>query len=266
MVRAAKLNKRDHRNIYRMFQADCRAKDVNLKVHMGESLKLLGSGYMIKADPSRLQQTVVNLCSNAIKFTAKQDVREITLQVEVSTRPPVDTSAILPPGIPLPDSVPEDTPLFIYISVHDTGPGMTEEELAKLFRKFSQANNEIHVQMGGNGLGLFIAKQLCKLQHGAIEAVSRKGKYSGSTFRFYIAAKSVVAPVEIPRSNSMPRLPSTIENLVPLHILVVDDNVINRKTLDRQLKIHKHTVKTAEDGQQALVSRPLVSWATGKRL
>jgi hypothetical protein len=133
---------------------------------------------------------------------------------------------------------------------------MTSIELSKLFRRFSQANSDVHCQMGGSGLGLYIAKQLCGLQGGRIEATSVPGQ--GSTFRFFIQAWSVkqADPTNaLDRPSSVPpKLPSmAVLPATSLHVLVCDDNIINRKTLARQLKQHKHKVVMAEDGQEALV-------------
>jgi CheY-like chemotaxis protein len=145
---------------------------------------------------------------------------------------------------------------------HDTGPGMTKTELGKLFRRFSQANSDVHCQMGGSGLGLFIAKQLCELQGGRIEAISSPNE--GATFRFFIQAATVKQPdtnIMLSRPSSVPpKLPSMAMPVIvpPLHILVCDDNIVNRKTLARQLKQHKHKVVMAEDGQEALVRMMLL--------
>jgi hypothetical protein len=103
--------------------------------------------------------------------------------------------------------------------------------------------------MGGNGLGLFIAKQLCELQDGRIEAVSTKQAPTGSVFRFFIRAASVVKPTEMIRSRSTPLFPADDSKTGSMH------NEINRKTLSRQLKMYKHKVKMAGDGQETLVSR-----------
>lgn len=237
--------------IMRMFQADCRAKDLDFVVDLGQSLNMLGPGCMIKADPSRLQQMVVNLCSNAIKFTSRRDVRRVVVRVDVSLEEPGPTDPVVPPATQTSaDSGPVqvNTPLFLYVSVRDTGPGMTSEELGKLFKRFTQANTEIHTQLGGNGLGLFIARQLSKLQNGRIEAVSTLGV--GSDFRFYIAATA--AGPKPPTPLKPKRVPADIGP--PLRILVVDDNIINRKTLHRQLKVYNHSVVMSEDGKDALVS------------
>jgi signal transduction histidine kinase len=238
-----------------MFQADCKAKDLNLSLVLGDSLKILGPKPMIKADPTRLQQTIVNLCSNAIKFTSLQAKREVTIRVDVNLKAPDEHESIVPPPDPPLKTLPDGHPVWLYVSVSDTGPGMTPHELSKLFKKFTQANTEVHTQMGGNGLGLFIAKQLCELQDGRIEAVSTKQAPTGSVFRFFIRAASVVKPTEMIRSRSTPLFPADDSKTGSMYILVVDDNEINRKTLSRQLKMYKHKVKMAGDGQETLVSR-----------
>jgi len=234
-----------------MFQADCKVKDLDLNIVLGESLKALGPKPMIKADPGRLQQIIVNLCSNAIKFTAKQPERQVVVRIEVDLNPPDSGAPIVPSGSELPSKFADGQEIWLYVAVTDTGPGLKPEEISKLFSKFTQANPEIHTQMGGNGLGLFIAKQLCTLQDGRIEAVS-PGK--GSTFRFYIRAETVSKPTEMNRSSSAPQVGPVVSDLRALSVLVVDDNAINRKMLSRQLKMFKHSVQVAEDGLEALVS------------
>jgi signal transduction histidine kinase len=248
------------RAIYRMFQADCKVKDLDLAIVMGDSLRALGPKPLIKADPGRLQQIIVNLCSNAIKFTAKQPERKVNVRLEVDLRPPESGAPIIPSGAALPLRLADGQEIWLYVSVTDTGPGLKPDEISKLFSKFTQANPEIHTQMGGNGLGLFIAKQLCTLQDGRIEAVS-PGK--GSTFRFYIRAETVSKPAELSRSISAPQVQTIVSDLRALNILVVDDNAINRKMLSRQLRMFKHSVQVAEDGLEALVSRfDCIDWST----
>lgn len=137
----------------------------------------------------------------------------------------------------------------------DTGPGMNKAELAKLFIKFSQANPELHTQLGGSGLGLFITKKLCELQGGRIEAVSEVGV--GSIFRCYVATKiikpdSKSASKEVSRPLSVPtQLPNMASNFPHMRLLVCDDNVLNRRILERQLKAAGHQVTLTEDGQEA---------------
>ncbi|KAJ9104455.1 hypothetical protein QFC21_001950 [Naganishia friedmannii] len=210
----------------------------------------------VLADPSRLSQTTVNLISNAMKFIVKSQVREVRIRIDISLEKPDDNGPIIPPSQISTKVLENSSPIYLYIAVHDTGPGMTKTELGKLFRRFSQANSDVHCQMGGSGLGLFIAKQLCELQGGRIEAISSPNE--GATFRFFIkatAVKQIESSVLPSRPCSVPpKMPSMVVpvSVPPLHILVCDDNIVNRKTLARQLKQHKHKVVMAEDGQEAL--------------
>lgn len=86
---------------------------------------------------ARLTQVLVNLLSNAIRFTAKSETRIVTLTVEVSARPPERDTPLIPP----PETeyyIDKQKPVYLFFSVEDTGPGMTEEETSRLFAKFMQ--------------------------------------------------------------------------------------------------------------------------------
>lgn len=76
----------------------------------------------------------------AIRFTASSDIRKITVTYDVSFVPPADDTCALPSSIGLPDQVPpqEDTPMWLFVSVRDTGPGLGPKELAMLFKRFSR--------------------------------------------------------------------------------------------------------------------------------
>lgn len=134
---------------------------------------------------------------------------------------------------------------------------MTEEQLSKLFRKWSQASPEVHVASGGSGLGLFIARRLVTLLDGRIDVISTPGE--GSTFRFFVAVDAVMPSGSVNEKDSIDAVsPDLIEGVrepdFKMKILVVDDNVINRKILRRQLNQAGHTVELADNGLNALVS------------
>jgi len=119
---------------------------------------------LIKGDPLRLSQVIINLMNNAIKFTEKG---EITLKAKMS---------------PLPNN----KKLLIF-EVIDTGIGLTKEQIGKLFKSFSQADASISRKYGGTGLGLMISKQLVELMGGSIRVVSEYGE--GSRFIFSIVTE-----------------------------------------------------------------------------
>ena len=150
----------------------------------------------VQGDPVRLRQVLLNLSSNAVKFTEQGEVAvELAL---VSER----------------DGLPR-----LRFDVRDTGIGIPQERRDRLFKVFSQVDASTTRKFGGSGLGLAISKQLVDLMGGTMEVLSTPGQ--GSTFRF---------EVELPRAQTEPptlrpaRLPA-------LHALVVDDNATNRRIL-----------------------------------
>ncbi|GAA5834256.1 hypothetical protein JCM11251_000584 [Rhodosporidiobolus azoricus] len=259
------------RNICRMFKSECRSKGIELKLVIGSSLARLGPRARVFADPARLTQVLVNLLSNAIRFTAKSAVRQVTLAVEVSGRPPERDTPLVPPR-ETELHIDKQKPVYLFFSVEDTGPGMTQEETGRLFAKFMQASPFTHTTWGGSGLGLWIARNLCELQAGRIEVASTVGK--GSIFRCFITARSVDAglkhndptPVAVIEGITAPNaargatptvyLANTGESSTPLKgltILCCEDNQINRTVLKRQLlKEGCDAVLLACDGQEGL--------------
>ncbi|KDE05537.1 hypothetical protein MVLG_04128 [Microbotryum lychnidis-dioicae p1A1 Lamole] len=267
------------RNICRMWKSECKAKGIKLELSLGNSLKRLGPHARVLADPTRLSQVLVNLLSNAVRFTAKSAVRKVVLSVEVSGQPPDRGGQIVPPA-ETEYYIEKQRPVYLFFSVADTGPGMTEEETSKLFKKFTQASPFTHSTMGGSGLGLWIARNLCELQAGRIEVQSKVGE--GSIFRCFITARSVDAgateaeadgvpviegitearPGQAPRMklNNDPRLPEaegdSEQPILPLAgktILCCEDNQINRTVLRKQLlQSGAEGVLLAENGQEGL--------------
>ncbi|BGP23674.1 histidine kinase [Rhodotorula toruloides] len=258
------------RNICRMFKSECRTKGIELRLVTGSSLARLGSRARVFADPARLTQIIVNLLSNAIRFTAKSQVRIVTLRVEVSAVPPEPDAPLIPPH-ETEYHIEEKRPIHLFFSVEDTGPGMTEEETSRLFAKFMQASPFTHTTWGGSGLGLWIARNLCELQGGRIEVASTVGK--GSIFRCFITAGSVEAgPTADDRALAVlegitgpnaergqtPKMflrqgERDEKPLSGLTVLCCEDNQINRTVLRRQLqKEGCSEVLLAVDGKEGL--------------
>jgi PAS domain S-box-containing protein len=172
-------------------------------------------------DPNRLQQILINLISNALKFTEKGSV---TLRVQNDP----DRTA---PGV-------------ILFSVTDTGIGIPSEKLTTIFESFTQAHASITRKYGGTGLGLTISKQLVELMNGRIWIESTEGQ--GSTF--HCSVQLGIQPRD-PLANLL--LPI---NLAGLRTLVVDDHATNRLILRETLTAWGAQVTDVADGAAALAA------------
>ena len=169
-------------------------------------------------DPDRLRQILVNLVSNAVKFTERG---EIVIRVA-----PVTETA---------------EAVVIGFSVRDTGIGIPQDRLDRLFKSFSQVDASTTRKYGGTGLGLAVSKQLAELQGGAIEVESKLG--CGSTFSF---------TVRLLKRAARPARSAAPAELTRQRILIVDDNATNREILEAQFTAWRFDFATAEDGFAAL--------------
>ena len=213
------------------------SKGLTLIVDIGQ----LGSPF-VNADPLRIRQVLLNLLSNALKFTNKG-----TIRVRVQTL--------------------EEKNAFtkVRFSVKDTGIGMEKDVCDRLFKPFTQADESTTREFGGTGLGLAISKQLVELMGGRISCESRSG--IGSEFMFQLELEKVsqesVAPLEFSsKTYSIMQNPavydrrSEIELLpekTPL-VLVVEDNTINQEVSSGILKNLGCRVDLAENGEMAVAA------------
>ncbi|MCO5762359.1 MAG: ATP-binding protein [Chromatiaceae bacterium] len=184
-------------------------------------------------DRLRLEQVLLNLTSNAIKFTAQG---EVVIRVRVRETGPAA--------------------LRLRGEVQDSGIGIAPEALAGLFTPFTQADASIGERFGGTGLGLSICKRLVELMGGVIGAESELGH--GSTFWFELpllraeAEEPAAEPEDLAREASSPALPAAGPRLTRAHVLVVDDSAMNRDLVERALRLEGATATLAGDGQQAI--------------
>jgi CheY-like chemotaxis protein/anti-sigma regulatory factor (Ser/Thr protein kinase) len=195
-------------------------KGLNLDIVMPDNLP-----EQVIGDQLRIKQLLLNLLSNAIKFTEQGSV---SVEVKLLQQ--------------LTDSV------LIRFTVNDTGIGIAPDYQKKLFEPFTQADSSITRQFGGTGLGLAICRELVDLMGGSISVASEPGK--GSSFSFEV---SFVLPGKNGlRTCAMPKPVDLTTPVVPRHILVVDDSLINQKTSEMMLKKLGHSTETASNGREAL--------------
>ncbi|KAL1405566.1 hypothetical protein Q8F55_009205 [Vanrija albida] len=240
-----------------VFASEAKMNRISLSLDFGDMFRTMGVR-AVKTDPVRFGQVVTNLVTNAMRFTSRAAVRNITVRYDLAWDPPAGGSCAVPTSpsatAPLHTAVPPDnTPVYLYVSVTDTGPGMTPDEQKLLFQRFQQGNNRIHTQYGGSGLGLFICRKLTQLLGGDIQVESKVAR--GTTFRFYIKTHTANMLPLLPQSplltpikeRDMPHLA-----LLPRRILVVEDNIINQTVLKRQMIKAGLECDVASNGQKAL--------------
>ncbi len=179
-------------------------------------------------DPLRLEQILINLIGNAVKFTAHGD---IVVQVEL-----LKTAG---------------TKVELRFAVRDSGIGLTADQGARLFHAFSQADESTTRKYGGTGLGLTICKRLVELMGGQITVDSVAGV--GSTFSFNVWLERGTGDGE-----ALPALPAAVGALT---VLVVDDNPRARAVLAAHCERLGCTVEQADDGAQALTMVALAAAA-----
>ncbi|EJT48035.1 two-component-like hybrid sensor histidine kinase 2 [Trichosporon asahii var. asahii CBS 8904] len=227
-----------------LFKAEAKMKRINMALEFGDTLRETGV-HAVNTDPVRLGQVITNLISNAIRFTSTSTVRDITVAFNVAWAPPT-TNCLLPPEAVYPQNCPPGTPVYLYVAVRDTGPGMTPEERDGLFQRFHQGNKMIHTQYGGSGLGLFICKNITELLGGRIEVESAVGR--GSEFRFFIQTETASMPPPKVVETEIKQL----QHIQKMNVLVVEDNDINSTVLRRQILKAGLDCDVADNGLVAL--------------
>jgi len=205
-------------SVVRLFSAAAKIKYLELECHIDEDLP-----ENIIVDPLRLRQIISNLIGNAIKFT---DKGSITLNAKNISHNDVDA---------------------LMIEVIDSGKGIADSEKTRLFDAFTQANHSIYKPDSGTGLGLAISKQLVELMQGNIGV--KDNHNDGSTFWFHFPITETAQTPKTIAEEKSAELPSQYSDL---HVLVADDNAINRKLITTLLSQRGITTSEAEDGNVAL--------------
>lgn len=203
-------------------------KGVTLKMDIADNFPKIFEG-----DPTRLRQVLLNLVSNAIKFTERGGEVKLIIRATLLVEKPKGVKG----------------DYEIYFAVKDSGIGMSEEVQSRLFKPFAQADKSTARKYGGTGLGLTICRRLLEVMGSRIEVESKEGE--GSTFFFKL-------PLEIGRNEEVTEEEASKaasgekQGVPPLNILVIEDNEMNRKVLLGFLTKGRHNVTLTDSGESGL--------------
>ncbi len=214
-----------------MFVNKAREKDLKLTFSVSPRIPR-----RLKGDPLRLKQILINLVSNAIKFT---NSGEVVLMVDAGRR--------------------RGRKIKVKFTVQDTGIGMSQEQVESLFVPFTQADESMTRKFGGTGLGLVITKSLIELMSGRLEVESSLD--IGSTFAFDIELESdpdaedatdTSTVIPLTRVSMKSKHLEKLEKIRGAQVLLVEDNAINRQVAMEMLTQAGIVVEVAENGQEAV--------------
>ncbi len=201
-------------DIVGFWRTAAQAKGVVLSLHGAEDLP-----QWVRGDPIRVRQVLNNLLSNAIKFTAEG---EVMVKIRVGS----------------------EQPKTVEIIVRDTGPGLGDDQVERLFNPYEQLGVETARAFGGTGLGLSISRDLARLMGGDLTAANAEN--GGARFILRLPAPEGAPPPELVDDAAL-----VARDDAPL-VLVVDDHDINRRALRQMLEAFGARVETAEDALAAL--------------
>ena len=210
-------------DVERILQTKANEKGLDFKINCDEKIPA-----KLKGDPHRLKQVILNLASNAIKFTSKGHV-EVRIKLEKT----------------------KSKQHLLRFEVNDTGIGVSKEGRKNLFREFSQVDASTTRKYGGTGLGLSISKKLVEMMNGKIGMDSKFGK--GSTFWFTAELGKVdkiekeVVNIEKEKLDLISRIDKD------LSVLLVEDNKINQKIAVHNLRQAGYKIELAENGHEAVM-------------
>ncbi|MEA3443380.1 MAG: response regulator [Bacteroidota bacterium] len=210
--------KKEVNEIIKLLKLKTNDKGIELKLEINSEVPNL-----VKGDPVRLRQIIINLINNAIKFTDKGWVK---LKF---------------------DKIREEGNLCkLHIQIIDTGIGISDDGKKRLFKAFSQTDTNITRKYGGTGLGLIISKNLAKLMNGEIGVESEPGKGSKFWFTIEVEKSDVIKP-EIEKSQKGAKAKSGA-----LKILLAEDNPINQKVAVFNIDKLGHSIDIAGNGKIAI--------------
>lgn len=213
------------RSVIQMTEVTVRKKGLQLNVVIGENIPKWMEG-----DPMRLRQILLNFINNATKFT---EHGAITLRMAA-----IQT---------------HETALVLRFEVEDTGIGLNNRALEKLFQPFTQADMSTTRRFGGTGLGLSICKRLVEMMHGTLGVRSIEAQ--GSCFWFEVPLSYAQEPVSPSAYQSQDTLPAAAVNKIyTTKVLLVEDNSVNQRVASLMLGKLKCVFDAVCDGEQAIAA------------
>jgi CheY-like chemotaxis protein len=201
-----------------VFRFDADRKHLTIRLDLEEGLPAA-----IKQDGGRIRQVLLNLISNAVKFT--------------------ESGSVTIKAVLRPDS------RSLHLSVTDTGSGISPEQCKLLFQPFTQIDSSDSRRFGGTGLGLSISKRLVELMGGEIGVDSEIGE--GSTFWFWIPFEPATEDQVIAAATALPRLQRHAPD-PGARILVVEDNLVNQKVALKLLEKLGYAAEAVNNGEKAV--------------
>jgi signal transduction histidine kinase/CheY-like chemotaxis protein len=262
-----------------MFKAEFEANRIQMQTSVDVASSDKGPT-TFNGDASRLLQVLVNMMTNAIKFTKTQLRRNISIRYGSSLISPM--ASLFGPNFKWystktsrPDLTQEPEyghglAAYVYFAVTDSGEGIPSDALERIFTKFEQADRRTHTKYGGSGLGLYISRELTEMQGGCIGIESAVGV--GSTFAFYAKVRrleTLTSPEHLLadltcsssstrtlafKSSSFSETPSLPTSRPPQdhNILLVEDNALNQTVLATQLRRAGCHVQISNHGGEAV--------------
>jgi PAS domain S-box-containing protein len=189
----------------------------------------IGPHLVVEADRDKINQILLNLVGNALKFTPDGGEVKVTLSQEALT----------------------EELLMLHYSVSDTGIGISQENLLRLTKPFFQVESSANRSYQGTGLGLAIAKKMVELLGGELEVSSEPGK--GATFRFSVLAKRMLAQHKVePKEVFSVEFKRDLGETFPLRILVAEDNELNLQLMGLMFQQLGFAFEVAKNGQEAV--------------
>lgn len=215
------------KHLINLIEVTTSKSQIKLELHIDETIPEILFG-----DPIRLEQVLVNLVSNAVKFTPNGG----NIFVRVKLEQPTET---------------DKDAITLHFSVEDTGIGITTEKQNQMFQDFSQVDDSTTRKYGGTGLGLAICKQLTGLMQGDIWIDSTPNQ--GSTFHFTaVFERATLNSTEVDNNSETNKEATFSPQLQGLHILLVEDDDINQEIAFTLLQSRNILVTIANNGREAL--------------